>query len=127
MSRLFFGWRVVGAAFAIVVLSWGAGFYGPPIFLGALHEAHGWSLPLVSAAITVHFLLGAALVARLAGLHRRFGVASVTRGGSSDGHGACGVGVRAGAVAALLSHAVQRRGLGPDQRPAPRDRDQAGR
>ncbi len=82
MSRLFFGWRVVGAAFAIAVLSWGAGFYGPPIFLGALHEAHGWSLPLVSAAITLHFLLGAALVARLARLHRRFGVARVTRAGA---------------------------------------------
>jgi len=82
MRRLFFGWWVVGAAFAIAVLSWGAGFYGPPIFLGALHEAHGWSLPLVSAAITLHFRLGAALVARLARLHRRFGVARVTRAGA---------------------------------------------
>lgn len=82
MSRVFFGWRVVGAAFAIAVLSWGVGFYGPPIFLGALHESHGWPLTLVSAAITLHFLLGAALVARLAPLHRRFGVASVTRAGA---------------------------------------------
>lgn len=54
----------------------------PPIFLGTLHEANGWSLPLVSAAITLHFLLGAALVARLARLHRRFGVARVTRAGA---------------------------------------------
>ena len=82
MSRVFFGWQVVAAAFTIAVLSWGAGFYGPPIFLEALHTARGWPLPLVSAAITVHFLLGAAIVARLAGLHRRFGVARVTQAGA---------------------------------------------
>src|SRR5690606_14829407 len=32
-APLFFGWRVVWAAFTIAVLAWGIGFYGPSIFL----------------------------------------------------------------------------------------------
>ena len=78
----FFGWRVVGAAFVTAVFAWGIGFYGPPIFLEVLHRTRGWPVPLVSAAITVHFLSGAALVARLAMLHRRFGIVATTRAGA---------------------------------------------
>lgn len=81
MSAPFVGWAVVRAAFVVAVFGWGVGFYGPPVFLFALHEARGWSIPLVSAAITSHFLLGAAVVAKLPALHRRFGVAGVTRWG----------------------------------------------
>lgn len=49
------------------------------MFLFALHAARGWSIPLVSAAVTTHFLLGAVLVANLPAVHRRFGVGGVTR------------------------------------------------
>ncbi|MCK8787443.1 MFS transporter [Roseomonas sp. NAR14] len=73
------GWRVVRAAFAVAVFGWGVGFYGPPVFLHALHESRGWPVGLVSAAVTLHFLLGALAVANLAALHRRFGVVAVTR------------------------------------------------
>ncbi len=75
----FFGWRVVWAAFAVAVFGWGVGFYGPPVFLHAVHETRGWSVALVSAAVTLHFLLGALVVANLAALHRRFGIVAVTR------------------------------------------------
>ncbi|CAH2602300.1 MFS transporter [Rhodovastum atsumiense] len=78
----FFGWRVVGAAFALAVFAWGIGFYGPPIFLGVLHTTRDWPVPVISAAITAHFLCGAALVVRLATLHRRFGVMATTRAGA---------------------------------------------
>ncbi len=77
----FFGWRVAWAAFAVAVFGWGVGFYGPPVFLHAVREARGWPVWLVSAAVTCHFLLGAFVVANLAALHRRFGVAAVTRTG----------------------------------------------
>ena len=78
----FFGWRVVWAAFTVAVFGWGVGFYGPPVFLHAIHEARGWPVSLVSAAITCHFLLGAVVVANLAALHRRFGLVAVTRMGA---------------------------------------------
>jgi hypothetical protein len=75
----FHGWRVVWAAFVVAVFGWGVGFYGPPVFLFAVHEARGWSVPLVSAAVTCHFILGALVVAKLPALHRRIGVAGATR------------------------------------------------
>src|SRR4051794_2757400 len=80
--RSFFGWRVVGAAFVTAVFAWGISFYGPPVFLEVLHRTRLWPVPLISAAITVHFLSGAALVAKLSAVHRRFGLVATTRGGA---------------------------------------------
>ena len=80
--RMFFGWHVAGAAFTVAVFAYGIGFYGPPIFLETLHLSRGWPVSLISAAITTHFLLGALMVARLATLHRRFGIPAVTRAGA---------------------------------------------
>jgi MFS family permease len=78
---MFFGWRVVGAAFVVALFAWGIGFYGPPIFLQNLHLERGWPIPMISAAITCHFVLGAVVIANLAHLHRRFGLRAVTRAG----------------------------------------------
>ena len=79
---VFFGWHVVAAAFVLAIFGWGVGFYGPPVYLHAVREARGWSLALVSLAVTVHFLVGAAVVANLPKLYRRFGVAAVTKAGA---------------------------------------------
>jgi len=78
---IFFGWRVVAAAFVFAVFAWGVAFYGPSVFLHALHQARGWPVSLISAAITAHFLVGAALVAYLDDAHRRFGIVATTRAG----------------------------------------------
>ncbi len=78
----FYGWTVVAAAFMVAVFGWGVGFYGPPIFLKAVRDARGWSVALVSAAMTFHFLVGAIAVANLPKLHRRFGLAPVTAAGA---------------------------------------------
>lgn len=78
----FHGWRVVGAAFVLAVFGWGIGFYGPPVYLQAVREARGWPVSLVAAAVTLHFLSGALVVARLPALYRRLGVPAVTRAGA---------------------------------------------
>jgi Major Facilitator Superfamily len=78
----FYGWRVVTAAFVLAVFGWGLGFYGPPVYLHAVRETRGWSLTLVSTAVTVHFLFGALVVASLPRLYRRFGVPTVTKAGA---------------------------------------------
>lgn len=78
----FFGWQVVGAAALVATLTWGIAFYGPGVFLHALHAERGWSVSLISAAISFHFLASAPLMLRLASLHRRFGVVAVTRAGA---------------------------------------------
>ncbi|ONG56369.1 hypothetical protein BKE38_06020 [Pseudoroseomonas deserti] len=79
----FFGWKVVQAGFVTAFFAWGIGFYGPPIFLQSLSQQHGWPIGLLSAAITVQFLTGAAVVSQLAGLHRRFGQVAVLRAGAA--------------------------------------------
>jgi hypothetical protein len=77
-----FGWRVVWAAFVVAAFGWGMGFYGPPVFLHAVEAGRGWPTWLASAAVTAHFLAGAAVVAVLPRLHRRFGIVAVTRAGA---------------------------------------------
>ena len=81
-SEKFYGWRIVGAAFVLAVFGWGLGFYGPPVYLQAVRDLRGWSLPLVSAAVTVHFLFGALVVARLPKLYLRYGLPAVTKAGA---------------------------------------------
>jgi MFS family permease len=81
-ERVFYGWRVVGAAFTVAVFGWGVGFYGPPVFLSVVQSTRAWSLTLVSAAVTAHFLVGALVGANLPAIHRRFGLAAVTKSGA---------------------------------------------
>jgi MFS family permease len=81
-KNTFYGWRVVGAAFVLGVFGLGMGFHGPAIYLHAVHESRGWPLALVSTAVTVHFLVGAVVVANLPALHRRFGIPAVTKAGA---------------------------------------------
>ena len=75
----FYGWRVVGAAFVLAFFGWGLGFYGPPVFLHAVREARGFSLAIVSTAVTVHYLAGAFVAANVPALYRRFGIAGRDR------------------------------------------------
>jgi hypothetical protein len=74
----FHGWRVVGAAFVLAFFGWGLGFYGPPVFLHSVREAHGFSVGAVSTAVTVHYLAGAFVAANVPALYRRFGLPAVT-------------------------------------------------
>lgn len=48
-----------------------------------MQRTHGWSLAVVSGAVTVHFLIGAGVVANLPRLYRRFGVPAVTKAGAT--------------------------------------------
>lgn len=66
----------------VALFGWGFGFYGPPVFLHAVEAGRGWPLWLVSAAVTCHFLAGAAVVARMAAIQARFGIVAVTRAGA---------------------------------------------
>ena len=80
---IFFGWKVVMAAFVIAMFTFGVGFYGPSVFLSVLHQQRGWSVSVLSSAITVHFLISAILVTCLPEVQRRFGIASTTLAGAA--------------------------------------------
>jgi MFS family permease len=66
------------------------------VFLSTLQGSRGWPLALVSTAVTVHFLVGAVVGARLPVLYRHFGPPLVTKLGAL----ALGVGMLGWAVAA---------------------------
>ena len=76
------GSRVVWTAFVVAVFGWGVGFYGPGIYLVALHRSHGWPIATISLAITTHFLAGALLITVLPDVYRRFGAAATTVSGA---------------------------------------------
>jgi MFS family permease len=82
LKTLFYGWRVVAGAFVLAVFGWGMGFYGPPVWLGVVHATRGWPIALISAAVTLHFLVGAGIGAFVPNLYRRFGASRVTMTGS---------------------------------------------
>ena len=82
VKSTFFGWHIVTAVFVLATFGWGLGFYGPPVYLHAVQELRGWSLNVISTAVTVHFLFGAIVIANLPKLYRRFGLARVTKCGS---------------------------------------------
>lgn len=71
-------WRVVRVAFVVAMFGWGVGFYGPAVYLPTLHRMHGWPISTISAAITAHFLVSAALIVGLPEAYRRFGVGRIT-------------------------------------------------
>ncbi len=79
----FFGRWVVRAAFVMAMFGWGVGFYGPSIFLHAVVQRTGWSLTLVSTAVTLHYLFGALVITRMPWLHRRFGVGPTAVAGAT--------------------------------------------
>lgn len=78
----FYGWRVVASAFVIALFGWGTGFYGPPVYLEVVRQLHGWSIALISNAVTLHFLVGLVLIPNLPAIYRRLGLPFVTIAGS---------------------------------------------
>lgn len=81
-SPPFHGNRVIRCAFVLALFGWGIGFYGPPVFLHAVMARTGWSPALVSAAVTLHVLWGAGVVACLPHIHRRLGIPATTTTGA---------------------------------------------
>ena len=66
------GWRVVGAALALLTMSSGVGFYGVAVYLSAFSREFGWSVSSISLATTAFFLVGGVAglwVARLNARH----------------------------------------------------------
>src|SRR5258706_6628183 len=96
-GNLFFGWKVVAAAFVAAVFAWGIGLYGRPVFVHALHAGRGWPVSTIAAAVTIHFLISAGFVIWLSDIHRRIGLAWTARLGA--------LGLGAGAVAWALADA----------------------
>lgn len=59
--RVFYGWRVVAACFVIAAFAWGLGLFGSSVYLQAVTSAYGWPVAEVASAITLFFLVSAAV------------------------------------------------------------------
>ena len=59
--RVFYGWWVVAACFVIAAFAWGLGLFGSSVYLQAVTSAYGWPVAEVASAITLFFLVSAAI------------------------------------------------------------------
>lgn len=60
-GRVFYGWWMVAACLLVATLSWTLGVFGVSVYLYAITQLRGWSIGVVSSAITVFYLTGACL------------------------------------------------------------------
>ncbi|HTG10416.1 MAG TPA: MFS transporter, partial [Candidatus Eisenbacteria bacterium] len=82
MKTTFHGWYVVGGAFVIALCGWGFGFYGPGVYLSALHAQHGWPTALIASAVTLYYLCGATWIIFVGDAIDRFGPRRVVLAGA---------------------------------------------
>jgi MFS family permease len=82
-ASLYHGWLIVAVAFLVALFGFGLGFYGPGIYLVALRARFGWSAADIAAAISVYYVLGAALLFLFVGrAFERHGVRRVVTAGA---------------------------------------------
>src|SRR5690606_1896720 len=70
---LYHGWIVVAFGFVAAVFAWGLGLFGASVYLHALTDGEGWSIALVSGAITVFYAVNAILLTGVGGSIDRWG------------------------------------------------------
>jgi MFS family permease len=73
MSRLFYGWRIVGVCLAAAVFANALGLFGAGVYLHALVESRGWPTGMVSGAITLFYVASALLLIPVGGVIGRAG------------------------------------------------------
>ncbi|MGE5151299.1 MAG: MFS transporter, partial [Rhodospirillaceae bacterium] len=73
MSRLFYGWRIVGVCLIAAVFANALGLFGAGVYLHALVDSHGWPTGLVSGAITLFYVTSALLLIPVGGVIGRAG------------------------------------------------------
>ncbi len=81
-SPLFYGWRVVAVCFVAAVFTWGFGVFGSGVYLSEVTRLRGWSVSLVSGAVTAFYLTNALSLTAIGGFVDRFGSRPVFVGGT---------------------------------------------
>ena len=60
-TGLFYGWKIVAACFVIAAFAWSLGLFGSSVYLQSLTAERGWTVAGISSAITLFFLVSAAV------------------------------------------------------------------
>jgi len=58
---VYYGWRIVGASFSILLITVGVALYAPPIFLVPLQDQFGWSRAAIAGGASVGALMAGGL------------------------------------------------------------------
>lgn len=94
VPALYHGWIVVGFGFVAAVFAWGLGLFGASVYLHALTSGEGWSISLVSGAITVFYMVNGVLLTAVGGGIDRWGPRPVVMVGTlALGGGVAGLGL----------------------------------
>lgn len=72
-APIFYGWWMVAACLVVAIVSWSLGLFGSSVYLHAVTQAKGWSIGLVSSAITLYYVAGAVALIGIGGAVARFG------------------------------------------------------
>lgn len=59
-QRAFYGWRIVMVCGLVAVIGWSLAVFGMGVYIHALSEQRGFSISLVSSAVTLSYLVNAA-------------------------------------------------------------------
>ena len=101
--------RLIALAFGVGMLVWSLGLFGPAAILPYLESERGWSVAMISVAITGHFLVSALVVAAMPEIHRAIGLRGTVIAGAHRGlRGLHRVGHRSVTVLSVLRRAAQR-------------------
>ncbi len=92
-TRLFYGWWIVTACMMAALVGNALGLFGAGVYLHAVVAAKGWRTDLVSAAVTLFYVVSALLLIPVGNAIRRFGPRPVIAlGAASMSAGVAGVG-----------------------------------
>jgi MFS family permease len=78
----FYGWRVVAVGFVTATVAWSLGLFGASVYLKAVTAAHGWSVSLVSGAVTGFYIVSAFAAAAVGSGIDRLGARPILIGGT---------------------------------------------
>src|SRR3984957_11055141 len=64
-SRIFYGWWIVFGCLIVAVVGWSLTVFGMGVYIHVLSEQPGFSIGLISSAVTVSYLVSAACLIRI--------------------------------------------------------------
>jgi MFS family permease len=82
LSRLYYGWYIVGACNCVATITWGVGIFNQGVFLAYFREAYGWSPATMSVGSTVFHLAAGAIGVMIGRIIDRRGPRPILIGGA---------------------------------------------
>ena len=82
-GRVFHGWWMVAGCLAIAVVAWSFALYGPSVYLYSISQTRGWSIGLISSALTCAFIVNGCALGVVGSLIGRIGPRIIMTAGAA--------------------------------------------